>query len=132
MEHQDFEIREASNFTRAAPTRNPDPDTTAVLNSTIHGLQSTHRPVQRYPRSKSTAKMITKFITEVTAKFNPFSPCAKPARLFLTYLPPNARASGMKISTTLLPRTAAAPSSLRIKFSASTRERLCPTFLGCC
>ncbi|KAK7418975.1 39S ribosomal protein L44, mitochondrial [Neonectria magnoliae] len=60
--------------------------------------------------------MITKFMTEVTAKFNPFSTCAKPARLFLTFLPPNARASGMAITTTLLPRHSAEPSSLRVKF----------------
>lgn len=64
--------------------------------------------------------MMTKFITEVTAKFNPFSPCAKPARLFLTYLPPNARSTGMKINTILMPRTAAAPSSLKVKFSTFT------------
>ncbi|KAH7170921.1 ribosomal protein L44 [Dactylonectria macrodidyma] len=60
--------------------------------------------------------MITKFMTEVTAKFNPFSACAKPARLFLTLLPPTARANGMAISTTLLPRTSTDPSSLRVKF----------------
>ncbi|KAK7226235.1 hypothetical protein V2G26_014238 [Clonostachys chloroleuca] len=60
--------------------------------------------------------MLTKYLTEVTAKFNPFSACAKPARLFLTYLPPNARASGMRINTTLLPRTSAEKSSLLVKF----------------
>ncbi|CAM1506945.1 Fc.00g065860.m01.CDS01 [Cosmosporella sp. VM-42] len=60
--------------------------------------------------------MITKFMTEVTAKFNPFSASAKPARLFLTLLPPTARANGLAISTQLLPRTSAEPSSLRIKF----------------
>ena len=62
--------------------------------------------------------MITKFMTEVTAKFNPFSPCAKPARLFLTQLPPNARANGMKITSTLLPKGATEPSSVYVKFSA--------------
>ncbi|KAF7536765.1 hypothetical protein G7Z17_g12995 [Cylindrodendrum hubeiense] len=60
--------------------------------------------------------MITKFMTEVTAKFNPFSTCAKPARLFLTFLPPTARSSGMAITTTLLPRHSTEPSSLRVKF----------------
>ncbi|KFH42985.1 54S ribosomal protein-like protein [Hapsidospora chrysogenum ATCC 11550] len=60
--------------------------------------------------------MITKFMTEVTAKFNPFSACAKPARLFLTRLPPNARATGMKITSSVLPRTAKEPSSLYVKF----------------
>ncbi|KAG6010659.1 hypothetical protein E4U21_005157 [Claviceps maximensis] len=60
--------------------------------------------------------MITKFMTEVTARFNPFSACAKPARLFLTYMPPNARANGTSIHTTLLPRDAAETSSLVVKF----------------
>jgi large subunit ribosomal protein L53 len=60
--------------------------------------------------------MITKFITEVNAKFNPFSVSAKPARLFLTYLPPNARMSGMTINTKLLPRNSTEPNSLNVKF----------------
>ncbi|KAG5948391.1 hypothetical protein E4U53_006302 [Claviceps sorghi] len=60
--------------------------------------------------------MITKFMTEVTARFNPFSACAKPARLFLTYMPPNARANGTSIQTTLLPRDSSESSSLRVKF----------------
>jgi large subunit ribosomal protein L53 len=60
--------------------------------------------------------MITKFLTEVTAKFNPFQPCAKPARLFLTLMPPKARTSGTSITTTLLPRDSADPSSVRVKF----------------
>lgn len=63
--------------------------------------------------------MITKFMSEVTAKFNPFSACAKPARLFLTQLPPNARSTGMKITSALMPRTAKEPSSVYIKFSTS-------------
>lgn len=61
--------------------------------------------------------MITKFMTEVTAKFNPFSVCAKPARLFLTFLPPSARANGTAITTTVLPRQSTEPSSLCVKFS---------------
>lgn len=66
-----------------------------------------------------SAAMITKFMTEVTAKFNPFSACAKPARLFLTFLPPNARSHGTAIHTTLLPRTSTEPSSVKVKFSMS-------------
>jgi large subunit ribosomal protein L53 len=61
--------------------------------------------------------MITKFMTEVTAKFNPFSTCAKPARLFLTFLPPNVRASGTAVHTALLPRNSPESSSLKVKFS---------------
>ena len=66
---------------------------------------------------RAVVKMMTKFLTEVSAKFNPFSVGAKPARLFLTYLPPNARATGMAIKTTMLPRSSKEPSSLRLKFS---------------
>ncbi|GKT99690.1 ribosomal protein l44 [Fusarium langsethiae] len=64
----------------------------------------------------SAAEMITKFMTEVSAKFNPFSTCAKPARLFLTLLPPNARANGTTITSAILPRNSQEPSSLRVKF----------------
>jgi large subunit ribosomal protein L53 len=68
--------------------------------------------------------MITRFITEVNTKFNPFSATAKPARLFLSFLPPNARATGMNISTTLLPRGSADPSSLSVKFSTFFSTRI--------
>jgi large subunit ribosomal protein L53 len=61
--------------------------------------------------------MITRFITEVKTRFNPFSPRARSARLFLSFLPPTARSSGMNISAQLLPRTSAEPSTLEIKFS---------------
>lgn len=67
--------------------------------------------------------MITKFMTEVTAKFNPFSTCAKPARLFLTFLPPNVRANGTVVNTALLPRDSAENSSLRVKFSTPTERK---------
>ena len=63
--------------------------------------------------------MITKFMTEVSTKFNPFSACAKPARLFLSNLPPNARSTGVKISSSLLARNSPEPSSLYVKFSKS-------------
>lgn len=64
-----------------------------------------------------TAEMITRFITEVKTAFNPFSPKAKTARLFLSFLPPDARANGMVINTQLLARSSTAPSSLSVKFS---------------
>lgn len=60
--------------------------------------------------------MITKFMTEVTTRFNPFSPAARSARLFLSLLPPNARQT-MAVKTTLLPQKSKEPSSLRLKFS---------------
>lgn len=61
--------------------------------------------------------MITRFITDVTTRFNPFSPSAKAARLFLSFLPPNARQQGMNISAQLLPRSSTEKPTLYIKFS---------------
>lgn len=75
--------------------------------------------------------MISRFITEVNTKFNPFSSKAKAARLFLTFLPPNARSQGMNISTTLLPRGSTEPSKLYIKFSKSLHP-MGFVFLGLC
>jgi len=63
--------------------------------------------------------MISRFITEVRTKFNPFSPKTRSVRLFLSNLPPTARASGMTIQTQLLPKTSTETSSLYIKFSMS-------------
>ncbi|ROW11268.1 hypothetical protein VMCG_01230 [Cytospora schulzeri] len=60
--------------------------------------------------------MITRFITEVNTKINPFSAQSKSARLFLTSLPPNARSQGMSIQTKLLARAAADKNSLQVKF----------------
>ncbi|RDA88145.1 hypothetical protein CP532_6780 [Ophiocordyceps camponoti-leonardi (nom. inval.)] len=60
--------------------------------------------------------MITKYLTEVTAKFNPLSKCSKPARLFLTYLPPDIRTKGTSVSTKLLPRESKESSSVMVKF----------------
>ncbi|KAF2253488.1 hypothetical protein BU26DRAFT_420131 [Trematosphaeria pertusa] len=60
--------------------------------------------------------MITRFLTDVRVKFNPFSPRSKPARLFLSLIPPNARADGMKVETQMLPRTSKEPSTLGVKF----------------
>ncbi len=66
--------------------------------------------------------MISRFLTEVNTKFNPFSKQAKAARLFLTFLPPNARATGINIQTTLLPRQSTEPSMLYLKFSTYNLE----------
>ncbi|KAJ4297209.1 39S ribosomal protein L44, mitochondrial [Collariella sp. IMI 366227] len=60
--------------------------------------------------------MITRFITEIKTRFNPFSAGSKSARLFISSLPPTARSSGMAISTQLLPRNSTAPSTLYVKF----------------
>ena len=80
--------------------------------------------------------MITRFITEVNTRFNPFSARARSARLFLSFLPPTARSSGMTITTQLLPRTSADPSTLHIKFSRcsffSALPALPACLLACC
>jgi large subunit ribosomal protein L53 len=65
--------------------------------------------------------MITKFITDVSTRFNPFSPRAKTCRSFLSHLPPNARQT-MKINAKLLPRDSKEASFLNLKFSRSIRN----------
>lgn len=68
--------------------------------------------------------MLTRFITDVSTRFNPFSAKAKAARLFLSFLPPDARSNGMNITTQLLPRNSTETPMLYVKFST-----LCPMFL---
>jgi large subunit ribosomal protein L53 len=60
--------------------------------------------------------MIPRFLTDVTVKFNPFSPRSKAARIFLSLLPPNARQT-MKISVAQLPKTSEEKATLAVKFS---------------
>lgn len=64
--------------------------------------------------------MITRFITEITTKFNPFAASARSARLFLTNIPPSARAQGTLITTKLLSPSAAEKTSLQVKFSTAS------------
>jgi hypothetical protein len=76
----------------------------------------------RTPSSSSSpdpdkTTMITTFLTSVSTRFNPFLPQARTARLFLSLLPGNARAQGMKITTQLLPREAREPPKLSVQFS---------------
>ncbi|KAL1896127.1 39S ribosomal protein L44, mitochondrial [Sporothrix stenoceras] len=68
--------------------------------------------------------MLTRFITEVTTRFNPFSAQSKAARLFLTQLPPSARQNGMVVTTQLLPRTSTEPSTLTVKFKDGKEMKL--------
>ncbi|KAI0009102.1 putative ribosomal protein YmL44, mitochondrial [Xylariaceae sp. FL0662B] len=74
--------------------------------------------------------MITRFITEVNTKFNPFSMRSRATRLFLSFLPPKARQSGMLINTHLLPRTDTGPSILTIKFKDGKEMNLDGEKLG--
>ena len=60
--------------------------------------------------------MITKHITEVTTRFNPFTKPSKTCRVFLAHLPANARTT-MKINTMVLNRDSQEPSFLALKFS---------------
>ncbi|KAI0398454.1 putative ribosomal protein YmL44, mitochondrial [Xylariaceae sp. FL0594] len=74
--------------------------------------------------------MITRFITEVNTKFNPFSARSRATRLFLSSLPPRARSEGMQINTTLLPRASTEPNSLIVKFKDGKEMSLDPEMLG--
>jgi large subunit ribosomal protein L53 len=67
--------------------------------------------------------MITRFLTEVRVTFNPFALRSKPARLFLSLIPPSARADGMKIDAKMLPRESKEPASLAVKFSTFPESR---------
>ncbi|KAL8791540.1 MAG: hypothetical protein Q9195_005868 [Heterodermia aff. obscurata] len=58
--------------------------------------------------------MNTKFITNVSVKFNPFKRSSNACRFFLAQLPANARTT-MKISTTILLRDSQEESMLHIK-----------------
>lgn len=60
--------------------------------------------------------MITKFLTSVSTRFNPFKKPGKTCRVFLAHLPANARQM-MKINTQLLPRESKETSFLEVKFS---------------
>ncbi|MCJ1478937.1 39S ribosomal protein L44, mitochondrial [Lambiella insularis] len=67
--------------------------------------------------------MITKFITTVSTKFNPFSKRAKTCRIFLAQLPSNARQT-MKITTKLLPRESKEASTLSLTFKDGKEMQL--------
>ncbi|KAG4428368.1 hypothetical protein IFR05_016150 [Cadophora sp. M221] len=73
--------------------------------------------------------MITRFFTEVSTVFNPFSPKAKTARLFLSFLPPNARQT-MKVDTKLLPRASRDRSVVAVKFKDGKEMKLDAEKLG--
>ncbi|CAF9926481.1 39S ribosomal protein L44, mitochondrial [Imshaugia aleurites] len=65
--------------------------------------------------------MITKHITEVTTRFNPFTKPSKTCRVFLAHLPANARTT-MKINTTVLNRDSQEPSFLALKFNVLVED----------
>jgi large subunit ribosomal protein L53 len=53
--------------------------------------------------------MITRYLANVNIAFNPFTRGGRTARIFASLLPPDARQSGMKVTTTVLPREAKTP-----------------------
>ncbi|KAL9105120.1 MAG: hypothetical protein Q9163_000038 [Psora crenata] len=67
--------------------------------------------------------MITKHITEVTTKFNPFKRPGMTCRVFLAHLPANAR-QNMKINTEVLPRNSKEKSGLKLKFKDGKEMQL--------
>lgn len=67
--------------------------------------------------------MITKFITDVSVKFNPFRKSGNACRFFLAQLPANARAT-MKINTTILAKHSKEQSMLHVRLSASSLSPL--------
>lgn len=67
--------------------------------------------------------MITKHITEVTTRFNPFTKTSKTCRVFLAHLPANARTT-MKINTKVLQRDSQEPSFLKLKFKDGKEMQL--------
>lgn len=75
--------------------------------------------------------MITRFITEVTASFNPFSARAKICRIFISQFGPSTFRN-IKFSTKLLPQASKEPSSLKIKFRTCLDSlRHAPCFAVC-
>ncbi|KAL5614474.1 hypothetical protein BROUX41_004579 [Berkeleyomyces rouxiae] len=60
--------------------------------------------------------MITKFMIEITSRVNPFSTTSRAARLFLSQIPPNARAEGLVIKSTVLPQGSTEKPLLQVKF----------------
>ncbi|KAI9806830.1 MAG: 39S ribosomal protein L44, mitochondrial [Piccolia ochrophora] len=73
--------------------------------------------------------MITRFLTDVSTTFTPFSHHSKTARLFLSLLPSNARQT-MKITTTLLPRGSQDRSTLSLKFKDGKEMKLDVDHMG--
>jgi len=61
--------------------------------------------------------MITRYFTSTTISFNPFVRGGRAARIFASLLPPDARASGVKITTTVLPRDSKVGGRVEVVFS---------------
>ncbi|KAL1901676.1 39S ribosomal protein L44, mitochondrial [Ceratocystis pirilliformis] len=60
--------------------------------------------------------MITKFMTQITSRVNPFSRASRSTRLFLSQIPPNARVEGLVVNNTVLPQDSVEKPLLQVKF----------------
>jgi len=94
----------------------------------VHNKPSSCRPFdpRRLPH-KTT--MITRYLTEVVTRFNPFLPSARAARIFLTNIPAEARLQ-MRVSSTILPKSSPEKPLLEIKFSTLSLSRPARVRLG--
>jgi large subunit ribosomal protein L53 len=63
--------------------------------------------------------MMTKYLTEITARINPFSKRARSARVLLSLVGGEARARGLLVRSVVLPRASREPPVLELKFSPS-------------
>ncbi|RDW74005.1 hypothetical protein BP5796_07447 [Coleophoma crateriformis] len=68
-------------------------------------------------------------MTEVSTAFNPFSPRAKTARLFLSFFPADAR-QRIKMTTKILPRASKDRSFVQVKFNDGKEMKLDAEKLG--
>ncbi|KAH0612223.1 uncharacterized protein LAJ45_06521 [Morchella importuna] len=73
--------------------------------------------------------MIVRYISNVTIAFNPFSPRARTARLFMSLLPPDARTM-MKVNTKVLPRTSELGGSIHVVFKDGKEVKLDTSKMG--
>lgn len=116
MKVNDYELLHPRSI---APAFSPWPTCKSLHCDSSLVLLTAYRPHSFTNASRSRPpSMITRFLTDVRVTFNPFSLRSKPARLFLSLIPPNARSDGMKIESKMLPRTSKEPASLALKFSA--------------
>lgn len=108
------------------PSPSPGPKPRHLDLSLSPPTTGSRNKLRKTPNQKRKEKfnMITRFITEVSTKVNPFSAKSKSVRLFLNSLPSKARSEGTAISTKLLPRSTMDKNSLMVKFS--TRPSLPP------
>jgi hypothetical protein len=77
-----------------------------------------HIPPPPHQTSHSR-KMITRYIASATIQFNPFTRAGRTARIFASLLPPDARATGVKVVTTVLPAATAGNAGGRVEVAFS-------------